>query len=90
MNINEALVRQGLAPTHQGDGTFQASADSTMQILAARLEAAERKAQKNRLGIWKGDTKECGTEDKPSAVRRVLHWIGMKLKETVGRKGKEL
>ena len=90
MNINEALVRQGLAPTHRGDSTFQGSTDRTIQSLAARLEAAESKAQKKRLGIWKGDTKECSTEDKPSAVRRVLHWIGRKLKEAVGRKGKEL
>ena len=90
MNINEALVRQGLAPTHRGDSTFQSSADRAIQSLAVRLEAAENKAQKNRLGIWKGNTKECGMEDKPSAVRRVLHWVGRKIKETVGQKGKEL
>ena len=86
MNVNETLVGQGLAPVLREDCAFL-SADSVVERLANRLQAAESKARRKQLGMWKDDTRE-SREEKPSAVRRVFRWLGTKLKHIVWKRKK--
>ncbi|KAK7093232.1 protein C3orf33 homolog [Littorina saxatilis] len=83
VNINQQLVKQGLAPVLRQDLSLL-SQDVVTQKHLVKLVTAETNARHRRLGMWRELE---GKEETVSVMRTVFRWLSDKLKERWRRKG---